>query len=113
VLSNNEILAVLGDRPYGTKTVPATLFGTATEIPRGPMRLSVLSGAPIVGALSVIGSGLSRYQVRCFDPMYPPDRRNVSSITNYLRQVTDMLEGMILSRPECWFAFEDIWKKIA
>ena len=56
-LSENEIVAMQGDRDFDNTGVAMPFFGRSAFFPRGPLRVAMASGATVLPAFIVRGSG--------------------------------------------------------
>jgi len=109
VLKEGGILGILGDRLYGVAGMQAKFFGRRTRIPKGPASLSLISGAPVVAAVSMPAEDRSGYRIVLGNPVHPPSKGNPTERERYMKRVTAELENIIRPYPEFWFAFEDIF----
>jgi len=109
LLARNEVLGVAGDRLYGAQGISVSLFGRSVVIPRGPVHLSLLTGAPIVAASMLPRDGIpSGYRLSFEDPLYPPDASNPEKQKGFYQEAALMMERLIRANPTYWFAFENI-----
>jgi lauroyl/myristoyl acyltransferase len=105
VLGKNEVVAMNGDRLFGSAGFGTKFFGQDALLPRGPVFLSRKSGAPIVGCIS-LPAGEGQYHIRLMEPIYP---ERLSEEEN-CRAFTALVESIIRSNLHQWFAFEDIFR---
>jgi len=107
-LRNNEIIAVLGDRLFGEKGIPATFMGRTTFLPRGPATLSIRTGAVMLpGFLKMEGKRFRLF----FGPAFnPPKELSEDEKISWLTQAgAEVMERVILSDPAQWLNFTPMW----
>lgn len=104
-LRSGEIVALLGDRDFTAKDDRVPFFGKPARMPRGPARLSLHTGAPIVPAFLRREIDDS-FLFRLYPPIYPEEMENEMGIRNRLCRI---LEKEIGDHPYQWFIFEDFW----
>jgi KDO2-lipid IV(A) lauroyltransferase len=90
-------------------SIPVQFFGRETLFPDGPARLSRLTGAPLIFALTVRLPG-DKFQAYVCPPILP-DRdlaadRDAERLT---QELATTFEGFVRRYPEQWYAFRRIW----
>jgi lauroyl/myristoyl acyltransferase len=107
-LRQNEILAVLIDRPLAGEGVPVQFFDATTRVPGGAATLALRAGANVVAAAAVrAGDGFVAHispLIEC-QPSGDADR-DVQAIT---QGVMNWLEALIRRHPDQWFMFRNMW----
>ena len=112
-LERGEIVAMLGDRPFGKeRTARCEFLGSAAAFPSGPMLTAAVLGVPLV-AFFCLHRGDLQYDVH-FEVLAerielgrgPRDAALVPWIERYVRQ----LEAHTRMAPYNWFNFYDFWQ---
>jgi KDO2-lipid IV(A) lauroyltransferase len=105
-LRENKLVAVLGDRDFSPSRETTLFFGRPARIPRGPVRLAMLAGSPILpGVLIRLPGG--RFHLRLFPAIGPFDRSQDTD--EVMSLMADGLEKGISMAPEQWFIFHHFW----
>jgi lauroyl/myristoyl acyltransferase len=106
-LREGGVVALQIDRvPAGMASRSVRLFGQPGGIPEGPLRLSQLTGAPIVPVFSA-RTGHRRYAVYVEDPISVARRAEPEAIGAAAQQIADALSKFVSAHPTQWFAFHD------
>lgn len=114
-LRKNGVLALLIDRPVPGEGVPVTFFGRSVEVPAGPARLALRTGACLVPTAFVR------------KPKDEPGVRIISDFTvghtrtgdeeHDIRVLTQEImtaqENFIRRFPEQWYMFREMWARTA
>ncbi|MEY2501353.1 MAG: phosphatidylinositol dimannoside acyltransferase [Verrucomicrobiota bacterium] len=111
-LREGEIVSIQGDRVEGgVAQIDAPLFGSNAKIPNGPFVLALVAQAPIY-PLFIARSGCRCYQVIVREPirLHSTGSRE-NDIASGAAQWCQVLEEMIASRWEQWFAFTPIFAR--
>lgn len=112
-LERGEVVAMLGDRPFGTeRTTRCEFLGRNARFPSGPMLAAAVLGVPVV-AFFCLYEGDFRYSVH-FDLLAERielgagqrDAAVVPWIERYVRR----LEAHARQAPYNWFNFYDFWQ---
>jgi lauroyl/myristoyl acyltransferase len=106
-LRGGGVVALQIDRaPRWLRARRVTMFGGAALVPEGPLRLAMLTGAPLVPVFAS-RTGHRRYDIVA----YPPVRVRRSATTGELdataQNLADALESFVRLRPTQWFHFRD------
>lgn len=107
-LNRNELVAVLGDRPFSQRSEVTTFFQRQVRLPVGPVLLAMAARAPILPAFSVMEAP-GRYRGIIEPPLdldYGPDRRQ--ALEHNLRQVAAVFEVYIRRYPDQWYIVDPI-----
>jgi lauroyl/myristoyl acyltransferase len=115
VLRSGGVVAVQGDRDFDNTGHPVPFFGETAWFPRGPARLALISGAPILPVFILrekdgprAGSG--GFRVHFFDPIEPVgDARSPEALDAIVRRTAGIIEAMVRSHPEQWYCFYPFW----
>jgi len=105
-LKRGEIVAMQGDRPFGTLIERVDLFGAPVDLPAGAFLLAQVSGSPIL-AVSMVIRGHSRYRVLLDGPLrVGPGPEGVrAGVEAFAR----MIERFVGAWPTQWFNFYEVW----
>jgi len=104
-LRDGGVVALQIDRiPAGMSVRPVTLFGKASAIPEGPLRLARLTGAPIVPVFSQ-RTGYRRYAIHVYGPVRVARHADDDAIDAAAQQLADALSSFVSAHPTQWFAF--------
>lgn len=103
-LAAGDCVALLADRAFCRVSAKMPFFGRPAPLPRGPVRLAALSGAPLVPAFFVrLPDG--RFRLRIGHPI-SPEGRTEEELAACLR---DELQTAIAEFPTQWFVFHPFW----
>lgn len=110
-LKAGEIVAIMGDRAFGTKTIGMDFLGEKAAFPITPYHLAYATGADVVVLLTVrtgklafaieynhISEGLNLAEMRREEAIRLLARRYISCLEDYTRK-----------NPYMWFNFFDFW----
>jgi KDO2-lipid IV(A) lauroyltransferase len=110
-LRNNGVLALLIDRPLDGRGVRVDFFGEPVEVPAGPARLALRTGAALVPTAFV---RTGRYGERV-TPLtdFGIDCAATGDEDADIRRVTQAImhahEGFIRAHPDQWYMFREMW----
>ena len=110
-LRRNGLLALLIDRPVRTEGVKVRFFGEEVEVPAGPARLALLTGAQVVPA-AFVRLHPWRQEVRTladFSIQYEATADTAEDVRNLTQAIMDVHEGYIRRYPEQWYQFREMW----
>ncbi|MBU0633923.1 MAG: lysophospholipid acyltransferase family protein [Candidatus Omnitrophica bacterium] len=112
-LKNNEIVGILGDRDFSGKNgILVDFLGKQMLAPRGPVILSIRTGAPIVPVF-VIRDEKNEHYFKYFlnKPIYP---QSSSDAEDNIRQLTQhyvkIIESYVKRYPDQWYLFREFWR---
>jgi lauroyl/myristoyl acyltransferase len=105
-LRRGEIVAMLGDMPFGETGTPVNVMGHRIIWPKGPVVLAVRDKAPIVVAV-VVRSGPGIYRAHLEEPILPGEggRREVERI---VQEVADKFGKLLRGYPSQWYRFKPL-----
>jgi len=104
-LRDGAAIALQMDRvPPGMRGVAVTLFGEASEIPEGPLRLAQLSGAPIVPVFSA-RLGFRTYYAEIGSPRHLPRRLRPGELEATAQYLADTMSDFVRRFPTQWLHF--------
>ena len=111
-LQRNGLLALLIDRPVIGDGVRVNFFGAPVEVPAGPARLALRTGAAIVvtafpravpGRLAV--ETLSSFEIAT------PTRRGEDDVVNLTQKIMEVAERFVRQHPDQWYMFREMWPR--
>jgi KDO2-lipid IV(A) lauroyltransferase len=112
-LRRNGVLALLIDRPVPGDGVQVQFFGEDVEVPAGPARLALRTGAAIVpfafarvrpGSADIVA--LADFEVSC--ARTGDDKADVRALT---QSIMRSHERFIRERPDQWYMFREMWPR--
>jgi lauroyl/myristoyl acyltransferase len=108
-LQNNRLVLVTADRTVKGRSATMDFFGSAARLPRGPVDLSLRTGAPLVGAFGWRGPGGKLYcQFTRLTFALPEDQRKNPDILH--TAIVRELEARIAGHLDEWVVFQPIWE---
>jgi KDO2-lipid IV(A) lauroyltransferase len=111
-LRQNEILAILIDRPLSGQGVPVQFFDAMTRVPGGAATLALRSGASVVAAVTLrTETGYVAHVSPLLEvPASGDQDRDVQLITQH---AISWLEALIREHPDQWYMFRNMWPEAA
>lgn len=110
-LRRGEIVALLGDRDITEGGIKTFFFGKETTIPRGPISLAILTGAPILPGFAVRGKN-NKFCLFIEKPLFVPQTGNKEKdIMEGAKRVVAIMEAYISRYVEQWGMFHRIWRR--
>ena len=109
-LKRNELVALLGDRPFGPPYVKPNFFGQPAPLPAGPAQIAVKLGTPIVPGF-LIRQGEN--YIFSFEPFMEYNKllEPQQAIEDLAQRSIPYLEKYIRKYPGQWLVFDYVWKK--
>lgn len=110
-LQRNELLAILIDRPTPGDGVRVPFFGEEVEVPAGPARLALMTGAPVVPAAFVRTSpnGMGVKVLADLGVSIQPTNDRDADVCELTRRILAAHERFIRQYPDQWYMFRDMW----
>ncbi|MCK6565522.1 MAG: lysophospholipid acyltransferase family protein [Dehalococcoidia bacterium] len=108
-LKRNGLLALLIDRPTPGEGVKVEFFGEVVEVPAGPARLALLTGAPVVvAAFPRVDAGRPEVVTltEFIEPRTGAEGHDVEGLT---RTIMAAHERFIRAYPDQWYMFREMW----
>jgi len=105
ILKEGRIVALLGDRDLAGKSARIPFFGCEADLPRGPARLALISGAALLPSF-IYREPNDGFVLRFHRPIWPESRRDERRLMEYTAAA---MEKEIGERPSQCFIFEDFW----
>ncbi len=114
-LKQNGLLALLIDRPVPGEGVRATFFGEEVEVPAGPARLALRSGARVVPAgFPRVAPGQPAVRVLTdFTIDLQPTGDEARDVALLTQAILNVHERFIRDDPEQWYMFREMWPRRA
>jgi KDO2-lipid IV(A) lauroyltransferase len=104
-LREGGVVALQIDRvPPGVRARDVTMFGQRGRVPEGPIRLAVLTGAPILPVFAA-RQGRRRYEVIVGAPIRMPRSASEAELDSTAQRLADSLASFVRTRPTQWFHF--------
>lgn len=110
-LSNNELVALLGDRVFSGQGLKMDFLGKKAVVPKGPAIFSIKSGAPIVPVF-IIREKNDKFKL-IFEPTlsYTLMGNLDLDTKNITKEILKILEKYIKEYPTQWFMAADFWEE--
>jgi lauroyl/myristoyl acyltransferase len=107
-LQRNQFVMILADRAIKGRSAKLEFFGAEAKLPRGPVDLSLRTGAPLVGAFGWRGPGGKLHcQFTRLTFALPEDQRdNPDKLQTAMARE---LEARITGHLHEWVVFQSIW----
>lgn len=112
-LRRGEIVAMLGDRAYGSPALPVTFLGDTVRFPIGAYVLAAMANAPIVTVFNLRERG-GHYRFFGFPaqhPKMPPHNERDAYLKNCATEFAKNLETILQRDPLQWYNFYPFWQK--
>ncbi len=111
-LGRGDVVAIMGDRPYGARSVPVRFLGDRARFPCAAFLLAAGARCPVVTLLSS-KTGTHTYQVDiadCFTPQWTPGEAKEKQIEPWAQRFAGVLQTFLDKHPLECFLFHDIWE---
>jgi KDO2-lipid IV(A) lauroyltransferase len=92
--------------PPRMRARPVRLFGAPGAIPEGPLRLAMLTGAPILPIFAA-RTGYREYEVLAYAPIRLSRRATDGELDAAAQALADAMQSFVRARPTQWFHFRD------
>jgi lauroyl/myristoyl acyltransferase len=92
--------------PSRLRSRAVTLFGASSRVPEGPLRLAMLTGAPIVPVFAA-RTGHRRYEIVVHAPIRIARTAAVAELDAAAQQLADAMQGFVRAHPTQWFHFRE------
>jgi lauroyl/myristoyl acyltransferase len=83
-----------------------TMFGARARVPEGPLRLGMLTGAPLVPVFAA-RSGYRRYEVVAYPPIRIGRNADTPELDAAAQELADAMQHFLAAHPTQWFHFRD------
>ena len=114
-LRRGEIVAMLGDRAYGSPTASVPFLGGTASFPIGAYVMAAVAGAPLVHVFS-LREPRGHYHFFGFPPQrphMPPRHQRDTAMRDYAVCYSRDLETVLKRDPFQWYNFFPFWNKPA
>jgi KDO2-lipid IV(A) lauroyltransferase len=112
ILKDNQILGILADQDVDSiEGVFVDFFGKPTFTPSAPVKIAMVSGAPIVPAFMVWNG--RTYDFFVDEPIYVEKTEGMDkteALKYYTQRWTKILESYIMKYPDQWVWMHRRWK---
>lgn len=107
-LNGGEVLAMLVDKPWDSRSVSVPFFGKPSAFPVGPVRLARLAGVPIFPAFCIWREPRQYEAILC-DPVMVTGKDPEEAELGALSAIAKVIEGQVASNLPVWFNFTPAW----
>jgi len=111
-LKANRVLAIMGERDFGTKGIVMDFLGRKAMIPKGTALFSLKTGAPIIPVILVRkdnGDFCFTFHKALGPPAVPPKGITDALVAETMECYLRVLEGEIRKYPLQWLMFREFW----
>jgi phosphatidylinositol dimannoside acyltransferase len=111
-LKHNGLLAILIDRPVPGDGVQVAFFGEQVEVPAGPARIALRSGATVIPAAFARSDPLAMtVTILCdFGIAFQPTGDELRDVCELTQAIMRSHERFICEHPEQWYMFREMWQ---
>lgn len=113
VLSEGNIVSMMGDRGYGSNVIDVDFLGEKAWFPCSAFTIAAAANCPVVVLLST-KTGKQEYKVDAAKVMRPSFRKGSDKrqqLRGWVQKYAILLESYVMKYPYQCFLFHDIWKK--
>lgn len=107
-LKNGEVLAMLVDKPWDSRSLRVPFFGKPSAFPLGPVRIARLAGVPIFPAFCVWKRPREYEAILC-DPVEVGGGDPEEAETRVLTELAKVIERQVATNLPVWFNFTPAW----
>lgn len=110
-LRRGDILALLIDVPAPGPSVAVDFFGALAEVPAGPARIALRTGARVIPAVLAREPDHDELirPILDFDLHFQPSGDEEQDVRELTQQIMSSLERFIRQYPDQWFMFRPMW----
>lgn len=110
-LRRGDILALLIDVPAPGASVAVDFFGAPADVPAGPARLAIRTGARVIPAVLAREPGDDKLirPIVDFDLRFQPSGDEEQDVRRLTQQIMSSLERFVRKYPDQWFMFRPMW----
>jgi KDO2-lipid IV(A) lauroyltransferase len=106
-LREGGVVALQIDRtPPGLRARRVVMFGKAARVPEGPLRLSALTGAPVVPVFAN-RTGRGRYELAVHPPVRLPRSPGEAELDAAAQKLANAMSEFVQAHPTQWFHFRE------
>jgi lauroyl/myristoyl acyltransferase len=92
--------------PRGVRSRAVTMFGAPSHIPEGPLRLAMLTGAPLIPVFAA-RTGHRRYEVVVQRPIRIARAASAAELDAAAQELADAMQSFVCAHPTQWFHFRE------
>ena len=109
-LREGEIVGIQADRVVDKNAIAVDFFGFKALFPKGPLTLSLATGAPILITFT-LKRGWNRYVIVIDKPIFPPENSSdrEPALRDLAEKVALHIEEIVRRHPHQWFNFYPYW----
>jgi KDO2-lipid IV(A) lauroyltransferase len=107
-LRSGEVLAMLVDKPWDSRSIEAPFFGRPSKFPLGPVRLARLAGVPIFPAFCVWKRPREYEAILC-DPIEVTGSDPDEAERRAVGEIARVIERQVAANLAVWFNFTPAW----
>lgn len=111
-LERGDVVSIMGDRHYGSRSVPVEFIGAEAQFPCAAPLLAASAMCPVITLLSS-KTDLYTYQVEIADyfaPEWDRGRTKEEQLQQWTQRFATVLESYLKECPLQCFLFHDIWE---
>ena len=112
-LRRNRLVAILGDRDFGTRGIVMDFLGHKTMMPKGAAYFSLKTGAPIIPVF-FIRTTQDHFEINIYPPIEPPhlpDTKITENVAMHcIQKYLAIIEEEIRKEPSQWLLFRGFWQ---
>lgn len=105
---SGELLAMLVDKPWDSRSIEAPFFGKPSRFPVGPVRLARLAGVPIFPAFCVWKRPREYEAILC-DPIEVTGADAEEAERRAVVELARVIERQVAANLQVWFNFTPAW----
>jgi lauroyl/myristoyl acyltransferase len=102
-LKRGDMVAMLGDHPFGEDGTVVEVLGHKILWPKGPVVLAVREGAPIVVAI-LLRTGEQTYRAHIEEALIPQNKTR-SEVDRLVQEVANKFGNFVSAHPTQWYRF--------
>lgn len=102
-LRRGDVVAMLGDHPFGESGMPVKLLGERVVWPKGPVVLAVREQTPIIVAV-IVRVAPHVYEAIVEEPLFPRDKTR-GEVERLVQEVASKFGNVALRFPTQWYRF--------
>ena len=102
-LRRGDVVAMVGDHPFGEEGTWVNLLGNRVRLPRGPVVLAAREKKPLVVGV-IVKTGKRDYQAYLEDPLFP-SHSSKGGIQQTVQEVANKYGNLIQKYPTQWYRF--------
>jgi len=107
------LVAILGDRDFGTRGIVMDFLGHKTMMPKGAAYFSLKTGAPIIPVF-FIRTTQDHFEINIYPPIEPPhlpDTKITENVAMHcIQKYLAIIEEEIRKEPSQWLLFRGFWQ---